>query len=91
MGYEWDDTKDTENLRKHGIGFGEMAEFDWEFAFGPEMQYVEGEEREFWIGPIGGHLFALTLTIRGEETRIISLRDASGHEKRKWRTEFQND
>ena len=47
MEYEWDDAKDSENLRKHGIAFGEMTAFEWEFASGPEMQYVEGEEREF--------------------------------------------
>ncbi len=90
MEYEWDETKNAVNRRKHGIGFEAMDGFAWEYALGPEIQYSDGEEREFWVGPIGQELFALALTERENVTRVISLRPASKHEKRDWRRKYSN-
>ncbi len=89
--YEWDDDKNDANRRKHRIDFAAMERFIWNYALGPDFQIEDGEEREFWVGPIDSALYAVAITMRGDMTRVISLRDASRAEKRAWRREFQND
>ena len=83
MTYDWDKAKSETNRRRRGFGFEIVEGFRWDLSLGPEVQHVEGEERDFWIGPIGTHLYALATTERGEATRVISLRHASNAEIRR--------
>ena len=91
MNYEWDEEKSAKTHRERGFGFEMMEDFDWGFSLGPEIQFVEGEEREAWIGPIGNQLYAVVATQREQALRIISLRLATNNEIRLWKKEFQND
>jgi uncharacterized DUF497 family protein len=89
MQYDWDDSKNHINIAKHGIAFDAMERFDWNFAICVDSQFVNGEERELWLGPIDTDLFAtVALEGDGETIRIISLRRATNHEKSVWRSEF---
>ena len=90
MAYEWDDTKSEQNRKQRGFGFEIVEAFDFDLAIGPEVQYVEEEEREFWVGPIDSRLYAIVLTERGENSRIVSLRRASNTEIRRWKREYHN-
>lgn len=91
MRYEWDETKNAANRRKHGIGFEEMAGFDWDFAALLDVHAVDFEARELWAGPIGDRLCAVVTTERhGNTIRIVSLRRATSTEIRLWRKEFDH-
>ena len=89
LDYEWDEEKNAANKRKHGIGFEEINKFNWNLAVGTETQYVDGEYRDVWIGPLPSGLIASIVTERKEVTRVISLRKATNHEKQKWTDEFR--
>ncbi len=89
--YDWDGPKNATNRGKHGVDFLEIEQFDWSHALCVEMQYVDGEEREKWIGQTTYGLRVVIITGRNGRTRVISLRRVTAHEKRLWRKEFQND
>lgn len=89
MLYEWDDPKNATNRRKHGISFELMAEFDWSLSILIDVQWVENEERELTVGPIGSSLYAVVTTER-KAIRVISLRPADTDERQMWKKEFQN-
>ena len=90
MRYEWDGAKSETNRRNRGFGFEIMEDFIWEFALNFDSQIVEGEQRDHWIGPIGGNLYSAITTDRGLNTRIISLRRATSYEIKRWKEVFQD-
>lgn len=86
MDFEWDEDKNRENLRKHGFDFADA----WVIFDNPLLDELDtrkyyGEERRTGIGLLGNRIVAVTFTHRGEETiRIISLRKALKHERKKF-------
>lgn len=82
--YEWDEAKRQANLRKHGVDFALVEQFEWEYSISAE-DVVErhGEQRMISIGPIGLRLHVLVWTSREDAVRVISLRLANRQE-RKW-------
>ena len=88
--YEWDEAKNEQNKANHGVSFEDMTSFNWDFALLLDIQHVDGEERELSIGPIAVNLYAVVTTVRGQKTRVISLRRATNAEIRTWRKEFQH-
>ncbi len=90
MRFDWDETKDGNNLRKHGVGF-EAASlvFDDPLQLSAQDREVEGEERWQTIGMAGGVLLLLvahTFEDKDEEevVRIISARKANAQERRRY-------
>lgn len=83
MEYEWDPAKSRRNAQKHGCGFEIAAELDWSEALEVlDDRFDYGEERWLALGPIGGKLFAMAFSPRGENrARIISLRPATRNER----------
>lgn len=88
MRFEWDETKNETNRRKHGISFETATR-----VFGDPniLQYIErieaGEERWHAIGYVPGSLLLLltvvhTWTEEGQVVRIISARHASNVERK---------
>ncbi|MCP5197893.1 MAG: BrnT family toxin [Gammaproteobacteria bacterium] len=81
--YEWDETKNKENLSKHGLSFE-----DAEFVFsGPcvtfaDARYDYGEERFITLGLLEGRAVVIAHTPRGARTRIISMRKANNREQK---------
>jgi len=80
--FEWDDAKNAENRRKHGIGFGDAAEI----FNGPVMTRADdrryGEMREISFGFLGtGVVAAVAHTDRDGVIRIISARKATERER----------
>ena len=83
MTYEWDDAKSASNVRKHGVAFEAIEEFDWSTALVvPDERFDYDEDRWFAIGMIGSRLHAVTFTMRRDRIRIISLRIAEPKERR---------
>lgn len=78
--FEWDDDKNAENIKDHGISFKTAARaFDDELAIpfaDPEHSLV-GEPRYALLGMCEAGLVFISFTYRGSSTRIISARRAS--------------
>jgi uncharacterized DUF497 family protein len=83
---EWDEDKNQENIRKHGFDFADA----WEIFEAPMRTALDtkedyGEDRWNGIGLLGNRVVIVIFTERGEDTiRIISLRKALKHERKKF-------
>ena len=90
MHFEWDERKNQENLRKHGLDFSDA----WQIFAGPSSPELDlrsdyGEDRWTIIGLLGSRVVVVTFTFgSGELIRIISLRKASKHERKKFEEEI---
>lgn len=92
MKFEWDERKNQSNLIKHGFDFADafrifhspmLVEFD------DRQDY--GEDRLIGIGLLSGRVVIVVYTEPDEETvRIISLRKALTHERRRYEQYLQN-
>jgi uncharacterized protein len=86
--FEWDEAKNRENLRKHGISFGRAVEiFNGPILSIPDDRYDYGEERVMTFGMTGILvILAVVHTHRDNVTRIISARRADKDEQREFET-----
>ena len=82
MTYEWDETKRQTNIRKHGIDFTQVEEFEWETA--RIQAYLRYREQRFTAyGYISNHLYVLVYTEPQNKKRIVSLRRATKRERKR--------
>jgi uncharacterized protein len=93
MKFEWDEEKNEINIRKHGFDFIDAPEV----FNGPMLIYLDTrkdyeEDRWVGIGTIRGRIVVIIFTERdkGEAIRIISLRKAQKHERKKFEEEIKN-
>lgn len=87
MSSAWNDTKNNENILKHGLSFSEISEFQWDEAITVEdMREDYGERRFVSYGMIGKRLHVLVWTPRDNLVRPISLRKANKRERRRYET-----
>ena len=86
MTFEWDETKNAANLKKHGISFEEaVLVFDEPVFSRIDRRFEYGEERIVSIGLIGAIVMVVVVhTARNGKTRIISARTASRDERRNY-------
>ena len=90
MELEWDDRKNRLNIAKHGIDFADA----WRI-FAKSMLIRQDTRKEYretrWIalGDLKGIIVVLVFTIRGEKTRIISIRKGNKHERQIYRAEIR--
>lgn len=83
--WDWDETKRQTNLRKHGIDFAALEQFDWTTAqIEPDNRRDYGEDRFIAVGYIKDRLHKLIFTRRNGRVRVISFRKANRREQRKW-------
>ena len=84
MDFEWDETKNQTNIRKHGIGFETaMRIFEGTVATSPDRRRDYGEERHISIGRVGpGALIVVAYTERCGRIRLISACPASRKERK---------
>ena len=94
MNFEWDESKNTANLLKHGIVFEDMTSLFDEgtpllIDFDDREEY--GEDRWIGIGALRQHIVVVAFTEPGPETvRIISARRANRYERTKYFNTFDN-
>lgn len=83
LDFEWDDGKDAENVRKHGVSFAQAAlAFRDRFAVEwIDLREAYGEERIILLGRTGDQLLTVVYTERAERIRIISARRATTNEQ----------
>ena len=82
--YEWDPAKRKEARKKHGVDFASMIYFDWGTATDPEIETVNGEERQSLYGMIEGALHKAIYTDRDGKMRMITLCKANKPEVRRY-------
>jgi uncharacterized DUF497 family protein len=84
MLFEWDETKNISNLKKHSFELFEGA-IIFEDPARIEMvddRFDYGETRNLTIGIGTDGLMSVCWTVRGEKRRLISVRRASKKERR---------
>ena len=81
--YDWDDNKRALNIRRHGIDFNDVAEFDWDGGV-HERSDRKGEVRFMAIGYFQDILHVVIYTERQDKTRVISFRRANKQEVRRY-------
>ncbi len=92
MKFEWDVFKNQQNIRKHGLDFYDA----WEIFEGPVLPVLEnrqdyGEDRWSLIGLMGNRIVVITFTQPALEIiRVISLRKALKHERKKFEKEVSD-
>ena len=86
MEFEWDETKNQANIRKHGIGFDTAKRiFEGTVATSPDRRRDYGGDRHIGIGRVEpGALIVVAPTERRGRIRLISARPASRKERRRY-------
>ena len=86
MGYEWDEEKAATNFRKHGVDFADaVLVFEDELTLTMRDLSSDREERFVALGQDpNGRLLVVIYTWRGERIRLISAREATGKERRRY-------
>ena len=81
--FQWDGTKNQENIRKRGISFAEAVEiFDGPVFTAVDERHEYDEMREISMGFLGGMVVLnVAHTDRAGVTRIISARRATKKER----------
>lgn len=87
MRFEWDENKNRENRKKHGVSFEiAMEVFDDPFCLTSQDRIVEGEERFWTLGRVEDlNILVFVHTVMDEKDeqviRIISARKATPRER----------
>jgi uncharacterized protein len=86
MNFEWDETKNRANLRKHGFDFAWTEEmFRGLLLVRPDTREDYGEDRWIGIGMIKGRIAFVAFVEPSPDTfRIISLRKADYDEREEY-------
>ncbi len=86
MKFDWDEAKNSENIRKHEIDFADVpAIFDGEMLIELDDRFDYGEDRWFGIGFLGSGIAVVVWTERQKNTiRIISARRANRYEQKRF-------
>ena len=90
--FEWDETKDRQNIKKHGFSFNEILEIfdDPAFLEGFDWKHSIKEDRYYGIGCLNNILYVIAFyTVRSERKRIISARRADNDEQEEYNGYFK--
>lgn len=81
--FEWDEAKRGQSLRHHAVDFLDILPlFEAVVLESVDDRRDYGETRIKCLGEIGGRLYVVIYTWRGESRRIISARKANVREQR---------
>lgn len=86
-GFEWDEGNTEKNVLGHGVTQGEAEEifFVAPFVLLEDEKHSAAERRFLVFGPTGsGRLLTAAFTVRRQLIRIISVRDMSRLERRRY-------
>ena len=92
MTFEWEETKNRSNIRKHGLDFADAVEmFRGVLIVDPDTREDYGEKRWVGIGSIRARTAYVVFTEPSPETiRIISLRKATSRERKQYEKAIQD-
>lgn len=87
MRFEWDEQKRKTNIRRHGFDFADAKQvFAGPMLIRLDIRQDYGEDRWIGIGITNGRVVVVVYTEQdnGETIRIISLRKALKHERKRF-------
>lgn len=92
MKFEWDERKNEINVSKHGFDFADADQiFNLPMVFELDERDDYGEDRWVGIGILDGRVVVVVYTEPNEEMiRIISLRKALSHERKRYEQYLEN-
>lgn len=92
MIFEWDETKNRANIRKHGFDFADAEElFRGAILVRPDTREDYGEQRWIGIGTVRGRVaFVAFAEYEEDAIRIISLRKAEYEERKEYEDAIQD-
>lgn len=92
MNFEWDELKNERNITKHGFDFNDACRvFAFPMVVDLDARSNYGEDRWVGTGMLDGRIVVVVYIEPDEETvRIISLRKALTHEKRRYEQYIKN-
>ncbi|MBD2604287.1 BrnT family toxin [Scytonema hofmannii FACHB-248] len=92
MNFEWDEQKNEINIDKHGFDFADAYRiFNLPMAVDLDERSDYGEDRWIGTGMLDGRIIVVIYTELNEETiRIISLRKALSHERKRYEQYLKN-
>ena len=92
MKFKWDEEKNTENIRKHGLDFADAWQiFDALMLTALDTREDYGEDRFIGLGFLKNFVVVVVYTESDEgTTRIISLRKALKHESERFEEALRN-
>jgi hypothetical protein len=92
MQFEWDDAKNASNQAKHGVAFEDAAiVFEGRTMTWLDERYRFTEPRLLTFGELAGRVVVIAHTVRGDRTRIISMRKANARETARYRERLAED
>ncbi|MHB8744268.1 MAG: BrnT family toxin [Sulfuricaulis sp.] len=82
MPFQYDPTKSASNLRKHGVTFADAEAVFYDPLAVHQLDPDSDDEERFAAVGMGsaGIILVVVYTLRGEEIRLISARQATRHE-----------
>ena len=71
--FEWDDEKDRQNQRKHGVSFAiaQLAFLDEKRVILEDLSHGYKEKRYYCLGNVAGGILTVRFTYRRDKIRII--------------------
>lgn len=92
MNFEWDELKNETNIVKHGFDFADAYRvFDLPIVVDLDERDDYGEDRWIGTGMLDGRVVVVIYTEPKQETiRIISLRKALSHERKRYEQYLKN-
>jgi len=94
MLFEWDERKNAENIRKHGLNFEDTHKvFQLPMLKVLDIREDYGEDRWIGIGTLDGiRIVVVIYTELFEETiRIIPMRKAIAHERKRYEQAYSDE
>lgn len=92
MNFEWDERKNEVNIDKHGFDFADAERvFDLPMIVELDERNDYGEARWIGLGMLNGRVVVIVYTEPNEAIiRIVSLRKAISHERRRYEQYLKN-
>ena len=85
ISFEWNETKNRENIEKRGIDFEDaISIFDGNTLERVDNRFDYKEVRIIAYGVVAGHVLVVVYTMRDDVCRIISARIANRNERGKY-------
>ena len=90
--FEWDEAKNAQNIKKHGISFEEAQNLWKDFYIDlNNLAHVKNSEfRSATLGQYKGKVYLAVWTARKEKIRLISVRRARKYEEKAYQQKIQN-
>ena len=91
MRFEWDEKKSQSNQLKHGLSFADGRVFAGRTLTFDDSRRAYDERRYLTVGSLAGRIVIVAHTVRGDATRIISMRKANARERDRYQERVDQD